>query len=459
MAYNIKLGYDPDKDYSALLADTNLSAEQRAKYTGERAAKIDHLYNGVEPTLDGSNMTYTQAYNYDGTRKADSNPNDTDSLIKEYKNLTSSGYTAAYNNAKKANDAAVNKAVNDLNAQKVSTDQSYANLFRQLYLDKMKAKKNVNQQLASQGITGGMSESSLLGLDTSYGEALRQGEQERIKTQAELDKAITDTKLTGDVETANAALELAQRGTDSYGGVLQSLINRNDTLDYNKSVIERENEAIAREQENNERTNARSWAMTLLQNGIMPSSDVLLSAGINMADAQAVVDSVKAQQKTASSVTSTMSLTDARNALEAGYIDDNIRTVLKNNGWSDAYIDYVYNDSGKKYPDTPEGWRQSIIDNGFADEDGVISAENWNYLIANVGLTEEELSSYGFAREITDESELGEYARYCLSHLKDRNGNISVSDDEQKNALVNAYNGRYITAAELDFILKAAGIS
>ncbi|MBR5460644.1 MAG: hypothetical protein IKV53_07210 [Clostridia bacterium] len=459
MAYNIKLGYDPDKDYSALLADTNLSAEQRAKYTGERAAKIDHLYKGVEPTLAGSNMTYTQAYNYDGTRKADSNPNDTDSLIKEYKNLTSSGYTAAYNNAKKANDAAVNKAVNDLNAQKASTDQSYANLFRQLYLDKMKAKKNVNQQLASQGITGGMSESSLLGLDTSYGEALRQGEQERIRTQAELDKAITDTKLTGDVETANAALELAQRGTDSYAGVLQSLINRNDTLDYNKSVIERENDAIAREQENNERTNARSWAMTLLQNGIMPSSDVLLSAGINTADAQAVVDSVKAQQKSASSVTSTMSLTDARNALEAGYIDDNIRTVLKNNGWSDAYIDYVYNASGKKYPDTPEGWRQSIIDNGFADEDSVISAENWNRLITDYGLTEESLMSYGFEKEITDESELSPTARTYLSHIRNENGNVQGLNSVQRKNLIEAVGDGRISQNELDYIMKAVGIS
>lgn len=62
MAYNKSLGYDPDKDYSLALQDSSLTSAQRSQLEAERQAKIDKQYGGVEPTMQGSNKTYTELY-------------------------------------------------------------------------------------------------------------------------------------------------------------------------------------------------------------------------------------------------------------------------------------------------------------------------------------------------------------------------------------------------------------
>ena len=61
-------------------------------------------------------------------------------------------YAQALEQQKAANDAAVKKAVGDLQAQKTDTNQSYANMFKQLYVDKMKNQKNIGQQMAAQDL-------------------------------------------------------------------------------------------------------------------------------------------------------------------------------------------------------------------------------------------------------------------------------------------------------------------
>ena len=62
MAYNKNLGYDPDKDYSIALQDTSLSASQRTQLENERQAKIDHKYGGNEPNMTGTNTKFSDVY-------------------------------------------------------------------------------------------------------------------------------------------------------------------------------------------------------------------------------------------------------------------------------------------------------------------------------------------------------------------------------------------------------------
>ena len=54
--------YDPNKDYSSELMNPNLSVADRARLMQERQNKIDALYGGVEPNLDGSDKTYSEIY-------------------------------------------------------------------------------------------------------------------------------------------------------------------------------------------------------------------------------------------------------------------------------------------------------------------------------------------------------------------------------------------------------------
>ena len=191
-------------------------------------------------------------------------------------------YAQALAQQQAANQAGVQKAVGSLEAQKKSTDQSYANMFKQLYLDKMKAKKNIGQQMAAQGLTGGAAESTLLSLNTGYEDALRQGEQGRITAQDELDKAITDARLTGDITDAQLAADNAKERANSYAGVLQNLINRYDTLNASQTAADREDAS-------NAKAYAYQTVMQILQGGNMASDDLLNSAGISKTDAAAIV--------------------------------------------------------------------------------------------------------------------------------------------------------------------------
>lgn len=249
-----------------------------------------------------------------------------EALKQELRQLYSEGgsYAQALKAQQAANNANVQKAVNSLRGQKEDTETSYADLFRQLYLNKMNAQKNIDQRLAAQGKTGGAAESTLLGLDTSYSDALRQGEQSRLGALSDLDRAITDAELTGDVSNAELAAESAKERTNSYADVLQSLLDRYDTQNAQSTAYERE-----------DATNARSYAynlaMQLLQSGNMASDELLESAGISKTDAQAMVAAVAAQ-KAANTVRASGNETETVG-------DDKVLSGAVENGYNSAYFD------------------------------------------------------------------------------------------------------------------------
>lgn len=260
--------------------------------------------SGGSGSGSGSGISYSGALRGSGggssgsTSTAGGSGTNAESLIKELINLYSGSgvYAQALKEQQAANQAGVEKAVNALEGQKKDTDQSYSNLFRQLYLNKMAAKKNVGQQMAAQGVTGGAAESTLLGMDTQYQEALRQGEESRIAATDELDRAITEAQLTGDITDAELAAANAKERTNSYAAILQNLINRYDNQEASRLSREDLLAEIAREEAANAKTYAYQTAMQLLQSGSMASDDLLNAAGISKTDAEALVAAVVASQ-------------------------------------------------------------------------------------------------------------------------------------------------------------------
>lgn len=121
-----------------------------------------------------------------------------------------------------AKRAAVEQAVGQLEGQKGTVSQSYDDLMRQLYIDRRKAEKNLPQQMAAMGYTGGLTESSALGLQTGYAEALRQGEQQKTTTLTDIDRAISDARLSGEISIAEQAAQLAQQGLLSYTDLVRA---------------------------------------------------------------------------------------------------------------------------------------------------------------------------------------------------------------------------------------------
>ena len=53
--------YDPNKDYSKAIEEAKARGEDTTQLEAERQAKIDDKYDGKEPTMYGSNKTYSQA--------------------------------------------------------------------------------------------------------------------------------------------------------------------------------------------------------------------------------------------------------------------------------------------------------------------------------------------------------------------------------------------------------------
>ena len=198
-------------------------------------------------------------------------------------------YAKILEEQKRAQQAAVQKAVNSLETQKTATNDTYNQYFRQAYIDKMNAQKNIDQRLAAQGITGGAAESTLLGLNTSYADALRSMEQGRIRNLEGLDRAITDARLTGDIEGANAAADTIREQTASYSDTLKYLLDQAEARDARQTAYDREDAEDVRAW-------ARQLAMNALNNGYMPDSDTLSAANMNTDYATALLDAINRQR-------------------------------------------------------------------------------------------------------------------------------------------------------------------
>ncbi|MBE7005031.1 MAG: hypothetical protein E7425_12295 [Ruminococcaceae bacterium] len=158
---------------------------------------------------------------------------ESDAMAEELKSLYSgqnSPYAQALEAHRAAQAAAVEQAVSRLEGQKSGVEAKYAELFRQLYRDSMNSRRDLDQYLAAQGINGGAAESTRLGYAAAYADALRRGEQERIGALDELDRAIGDARLNGELSAAQTAAELSRAQTDAYADALRALISRGDTL-------------------------------------------------------------------------------------------------------------------------------------------------------------------------------------------------------------------------------------
>ena len=53
--------YDPNKDYSKAISEAKAAGKDTSRLEAERQNKIDDKYGGKEPTMYGSNKTYSQA--------------------------------------------------------------------------------------------------------------------------------------------------------------------------------------------------------------------------------------------------------------------------------------------------------------------------------------------------------------------------------------------------------------
>ena len=264
-----------ETDYSALIKEairSGADADAVAGLIAQRNAKIDG-----NPALEQyrNDDTYRLAMDYISTQQAGGRSDLEAQLLALYGQGGS--LDAAAEAERQAKIAAVEAAIEHLNAQKSDLNDSYDALERQLYINREKNQKNIQQQMAAAGLTGGAAESTLLGLRTDYEEGLRQGEQERARAIGEIERGITDARLSGDLDAATTMYNRTKENLDSYAQALQILMQQENV----RAQQEREDRAA-------EQSRAYALALSLLEGGVMPSGEMLSMAGIDEWTAQQI---------------------------------------------------------------------------------------------------------------------------------------------------------------------------
>lgn len=113
-------------------------------------------------------------------------------------------------------NASVQRAVDAYNAQKADTDQDASEMARQAYIAKLLGEKNMAQRLAASGYAGGMAESAMLESEANYQNKLAEIQRERQRALDEIQRAINNARLTGDMEMAEQMTAYMQNAQNYY---------------------------------------------------------------------------------------------------------------------------------------------------------------------------------------------------------------------------------------------------
>lgn len=309
--------------YNTIQQMKNLSAAWHTSTPEQQKALADQAY--VMGTSLGATRDDAGVWWYDGQKLYDTIYEAPQVTTPEVPNYYED-YTQELENFKAEQQNAINQqyaaaleaAKLNLDSQKGQVNQQYDDLARQLYIQRRMSEKALPEQMSAMGYTGGLTESSALQLQTSYAEALRQGETERINTIASLDQAIRQAELEGNMELANQLMALQQNTMMMYTDALAQIQNQanwqaqmdyqaqQDNLAqqnwYTQYMYNSQQDFLDREQnkqnqqqsdQKDAETIARENAWMKLQSGSVPTAEELALLGMTQAEAQQIANLYK----------------------------------------------------------------------------------------------------------------------------------------------------------------------
>ena len=115
----------------------------------------------------------------------------------------------------------VQQAVDDYNRQIDQAGTSYEDAARRAYINKMLSKRNMDQELAANGVYGGMADSQRIAAETAYQNNLTDLETQYSDTMAQLQQAITAARLSGDAQMAEQMANYLSQIQSEYNSYLQ----------------------------------------------------------------------------------------------------------------------------------------------------------------------------------------------------------------------------------------------
>ena len=116
--------------------------------------------------------------------------------------------------------ARVQQAADAYKKQKEQAGVSYEDAARQAYINNMMSQRNLDQQLAVNGIYGGMADSQKIAMETNYQNEVADLERQYIDTLADLEQAITDARLAGDTQAAEQMASYKTAVQNQYANYL-----------------------------------------------------------------------------------------------------------------------------------------------------------------------------------------------------------------------------------------------
>lgn len=210
--------------------------------------------------------------------------------------------------------ATVDQAISGYNAQIEETNKDSDQLARQAYVAKMMGQKNLDQQLSAAGYAGGMADSQRVQTETNYENNLQSIKEQRLAVIAELERAIRNAQLTGDLQGAQELQAYLQQMQQSWLGYVQNQQAIQNSDYWNQRQMQSSDYWNDRQLSTDARNTAYSRAMELLSLGIMPGSDVLYQAGLSQQEATAIRDRLTTEQTAAARSGGTSSGSGTRGA-------------------------------------------------------------------------------------------------------------------------------------------------
>lgn len=123
-------------------------------------------------------------------------------------------------------NASVQQVLNAYEAQKQETENDAQEMARQAYIAKMLGEKNMAQRLAAGGYAGGMAESAMLESETAYQNNLAEIQRQRQRALDEIQRAIDNARLTGDMEMANQLADYMAQVQSYYSDYYNQMLSQ-----------------------------------------------------------------------------------------------------------------------------------------------------------------------------------------------------------------------------------------
>lgn len=271
--------------YNAAVKGGNMQAAKTAQadmYSAHAAAENLRAQYGYSGGANGSQVIPVSYIDKNGNSRSGS------ASLDYYNNLLNQLNTM-YQSALSTNNASyaaqLQAAMASLEKQKQALNLSYDNSAKQLYIDKRMSEKNAPQALAAQGYNGGLTESSLMGIQSGYEQNLLNNEQSRNQGLADLEYQ----KINAQSENAVAAAQAAQQANDNYYSNYANLVAQ---------MVAQKNyedeQSLAKEQTS--QSNYQNLLSYLYSTGMTPTAAQLSNAyGISQGEAQTLLKSYAAK--------------------------------------------------------------------------------------------------------------------------------------------------------------------